>query len=171
MAKRFEISKSAALRFVSGEALEDAITATRQANGMGMMATIDHLGESIENEDLARKSADVYMQVLERIAETGVDGGISVKLTQLGLAIDYDLCLQNLERIVRKAAELNIFVRVDMEDSPYTQKTLDIFRTLRKKGMPLSSKEPAPGYVSPMPTLTSAPSSSMPRMKALPLFS
>ncbi|MCK4443750.1 MAG: proline dehydrogenase family protein [Thermoplasmata archaeon] len=133
MAKRFEISKKAASLFVSGENLEDAIRAAREANGLGIMATIDQLGESVENAEVARKSTDMYIEVLERIAETGVDGNISVKLTQLGLAIDYNLCLQNLERIVRKASELNIFVRVDMEDSPYTQKTLDIFSTLRKK--------------------------------------
>jgi len=131
--KRFEISRKAAFRFVSGEELEDAVSAAKSANELGITATIDHLGESVEDATLARKSTDVYVRVLESIAESGVDSNISVKLTQLGLGIDYDLCLQNLERIVQKAAELNNFVRMDMEDSPYTQKTLDIFRTLRKK--------------------------------------
>ncbi len=131
--RRFEISRTAAFRFVSGEKLEDAIDAAKDANELGIMATIDHLGESVKDEALAGKATDVYVRVLERIAESGVDSNISVKLTQLGLDIDYDLCLQNLERIVQKASEFNNFVRMDMEDSPYTQKTLDIFKTLRKK--------------------------------------
>lgn len=133
MVKRFEMSKKAASLFVSGETLDDAFRAAREANGLGIVATIDQLGESVENAELARKSTDMYIQVLERIAETGVDGNVSVKPTQLGLAVDYNLCLQNLERIVQKAAELGNFVRMDMEDSPYTQKTLDMFKTLRKK--------------------------------------
>lgn len=131
--RRFEISRMAAFRFVSGEKLEDAIDAAKDANELGIMATIDHLGESVKDEALAGEATDVYVKVLERIADSGVDSNISVKLTQLGLDIDYDLCLQNLERIVQKASELNNFVRMDMEDSPYTQKTLDIFKTLRKK--------------------------------------
>ncbi len=131
--KRFRISKKAASLFVSGDTIDDAIRAAGEANLLGIMATIDQLGESVDSPDLARKAADVYVQVLERISVTGVNSNISVKLTQLGLAIDYDLCLGNLERIVKKAAELNNFVRMDMEDSPYTQKTIDMFRTLRKK--------------------------------------
>ncbi len=133
MAKRFEISKKAASLFVSGDAMEDAIRAAGEANRLGIAATIDQLGESVDSEELAEKATDVYVQVLELISETAIDSNISVKLTQLGLAIDYDLCLRNLERIVQKAAELDNFVRMDMEDSPYTQKTLDIFKTLREK--------------------------------------
>jgi proline dehydrogenase len=133
MVKRFEISKKAASLFVSGDTMMDAIRAAGEANELGIMATIDQLGESVDSEELARKATDVYIQVLQLTADTGVDSNISVKLTQLGLAIDYDLCLRNLERIVQKAAELDNFVRMDMEDSPYTQKTVDMFGTLRKK--------------------------------------
>ncbi|MFQ5884622.1 MAG: proline dehydrogenase family protein [Thermoplasmata archaeon] len=126
------IAKKAAFRFVSGERIEDAINAARRANEIGMTATIDHLGESVEDENLAREFTDVYIDVLDQITESGVDSNISVKLTQLGLGIDFDLCLQNFERIVERATRLNNFVRIDMEDSPYTQKTLDIFRAVRK---------------------------------------
>jgi len=126
------IAKKAASLFVSGERIEDAINAARRANEIGITATIDHLGESVENDILARKFTDVYIAVLDQIAESGVDSNISVKLTQLGLGIDFDLCHQNFQRIVERARQLNNFVRIDMEDSPYTQKTLDIFKAIRK---------------------------------------
>jgi proline dehydrogenase len=131
--KRFEMVKNAAANFVSGDEIEDAIRATEEANKLGIMATIDQLGESVTREERATRSTDVYVNVLERIAETGADANVSIKLTQLGLDIDYDMCLRNVESIVERAAELNNFVRMDMEDSPYTQRTLDIFKTLRKR--------------------------------------
>lgn len=117
---------------MSGERIEDAINAARMANELGITATIDHLGESVQDENLARKFTDVYIEVLNQIAESGVGSNISVKLTQLGLGIDFNLCLQNFQRIVERARQLNNFVRIDMEDSPYTQRTLDIFKAIRE---------------------------------------
>lgn len=130
---RFEMSKRAARRFVPGEKLEDAITAAKELNEAGIMAGIDHLGESVEDEALARKMADVYVQILEEIAANGIDSNISVKPTQLGLGISNELCRENVERIVKKAAEYGNHVRMDMEDSSFTQKTLDVFKSIRKK--------------------------------------
>jgi proline dehydrogenase len=130
---RFEMVDKAVSLFVSGEAVEDAMRAAKQANELGIMATIDHLGESVMNKALATESTDVYLRVLEQIAKSGADSNISIKLTQLGLGISYDLCLANVERIVQKASELGNFVRIDMEDSPYTDDTIDIFKTVRKK--------------------------------------
>lgn len=127
------MAKRAASLFVSGESMEDAIEAARCANELGIMATIDHLGESVVEEESARALSQVYLQVLEKIAESGVDSNISIKLSQLGLAVDYDLCLENVESIVKRAYELDNFVRIDMEDSSYTQRTIDIFKTVREK--------------------------------------
>jgi proline dehydrogenase len=130
---RFEMSKKAARRFVPGEKLEDAINTARRLNQQGMMAGIDHLGESVEDEALAGKMADVYVQILEEIATNGINSNISVKPTQLGLGISKELCQENIERIVEKATECGNHVRMDMEDSSFTQKTLDVFKAIRSK--------------------------------------
>jgi proline dehydrogenase len=130
---RFEMSKKAARRFVPGERLEDAIYAARELNQLGIIAGIDHLGESVEDEALARKMADVYIQILEAIAANRINSNISVKPTQLGLGISNELCRENIERIVEKAAEYGNHVRMDMEDSSFTQKTLDVFKSIHSK--------------------------------------
>jgi proline dehydrogenase len=130
---RFEMSKRAARRFVPGERLEDAIFAASELNQAGIIAGIDHLGESVEDEALARKMADIYVQILEAIAANRINSNISVKPTQLGLGISNELCRENIERIVKKAAEYGNHVRMDMEDSSFTQKTLDVFKAIRAK--------------------------------------
>jgi proline dehydrogenase len=130
---RFKMSKRAARRFVPGEKLEDAIRTAKELNGVGIKAGIDHLGESVEDEALARKMADIYIQILEAIAANGIDSNISVKPTQLGLGISNELCRENVERIVKKATEYGNHVRMDMEDSSFTQKTLDVFKTIHDK--------------------------------------
>ncbi len=119
-----------ARRFVAGEKVEDAIKAVRKLNSDGITATIDILGENVRNKDEAIRAADEYVSLLEVIKQTGVDSGVSLKLTQMGLDISPEFCAENVERILRKAKETNNFVRIDMEGSPYTQKTLDIFQTL-----------------------------------------
>jgi proline dehydrogenase len=127
------MSKRAARRFVPGERLEDAIFAASELNQAGIIAGIDHLGESVEDEALARKMADIYVQILEAIAANRINSNISVKPTQLGLGISNELCRENIERIVKKAAEYGNHVRMDMEDSSFTQKTLDVFKAIRAK--------------------------------------
>jgi proline dehydrogenase len=120
-------------RFIAGENIDDAIHAIRDLNAVGISASFDHLGESISSEAEAEADVREYLHVLNRIEQTGVDSNVSVKLTQLGLDIDEALCLHNTRRIVEAAARHHNFVRIDMEDSPKTDQTLRIFRTLRSE--------------------------------------
>jgi proline dehydrogenase len=118
-------------RFIAGENIDDALEAIRELNRQGITASFDHLGESISSEAEAAAEVREYLRVLGRIEATGIDSNVSVKLTQLGLDIDAGLCLSNARRIVEEAARYGNFVRIDMEDSPKTDATLRIFRTLR----------------------------------------
>jgi proline dehydrogenase len=99
-----------------------------------MFATIDVLGEEITNADEARAIAGQYHDVLARLDEEGLDGGVSVKLTALGLELDYDLCRENLEAVAEDAHARGRFVRIDMEDSSTTDRTLQLYRALRADG-------------------------------------
>lgn len=119
-----------ARRFIAGEKGEDAIKAVQKLNLDGITTTIDILGENVSNKDEAIRAAEEYVSLLELIKETGVDSGVSLKLTQMGLDISPEFCAENMGRILKKAKETNNFVRIDMEGSPYTQKTLDIFQTV-----------------------------------------
>jgi proline dehydrogenase len=117
-------------RFIAGENIDDAITAILELNQAGMAATFDHLGESTTSRAEAESDVREYLRVLDRIENTGVNSNISVKLTQLGLDIDEDYCLQNARRIVEAAKRYGNFVRIDMEDSSKTGATLNIFKRL-----------------------------------------
>jgi proline dehydrogenase len=117
-------------RFIAGENIDDAIAAILELNQAGMAATFDHLGESTTSRAEAESDVREYLRVLDRIENTGADSNISVKLTQLGLDIDKDYCLQNVRRIVEAAKRHGNFVRIDMEDSSKTDATLDIFKRL-----------------------------------------
>jgi proline dehydrogenase len=128
---RHELFRNAAWRFVAGETLEDGIRAARAANARGMLATLDLLGENVQSRDDARRAAAELVEVLRAIRREQVDCNLSVKLTQLGLGLDAELCCQNLRGIVHAAAELGNFVRVDMEDSRYTTATLGIVGRVR----------------------------------------
>jgi proline dehydrogenase len=132
---RWGFSRRAAARFIAGEGLEDAIRAVAKLNQQGLFATLDHLGEHVTTPDEARRAADDYLEIIDRICASGVRSNASLKLTQLGLGLDDALCLGNLRRILRKAAKCGVFVRVDMEDSSSVDRTLDIFRTLRGEGL------------------------------------
>ncbi len=123
-----------ALRFVAGETLEDALRVIRTLNAKGMRVTLDHLGENVTSVDTAQRSAEDYVTALRTIAAQQVDANVSLKLTQMGLDVDADLCRENLERILAVAAETGNFVRIDMEGSPYTQRTLDLYDALRDAG-------------------------------------
>jgi proline dehydrogenase len=117
-------------RFIAGENIDDAIAAILELNQTGMAATFDHLGESTTSRAEAESDVREYLRVLDRIENTGVDSNVSVKLTQLGLDIDKDYCLQNARRIVEAAKRHGNFVRIDMEDSSKTDATLNIFKRL-----------------------------------------
>lgn len=128
---RMPISRRMARRFVAGETLPDAIAAIRATNAAGMVATLDYLGEHVHSQAEATANADEYIRALQAIQEAGVQSNVSIKLTAMGLATDDDFCYRNVRRIVEAAAARNSFVRVDMEDSPVTSRTLAIYRRLR----------------------------------------
>jgi len=131
---RFGVSRRAARRFVAGETPDDAIHAIRQANAQGLVATLDHLGENVTNEAQARQAANDYVHILDRIAESGVRSNVSVKLTQLGMDIGRDVVMANLRLVLDAARAHDNFVRIDMEGSEYTQRTLDLYEDLRDEG-------------------------------------
>jgi proline dehydrogenase len=121
-------------RYIAGTELDDACRVVRELNSHGKMATIDVLGEEITIPDEARAIEAAYEDVFRTIDAQGLDSNVSVKLTALGLKLDYDLCRENLERVVRRAAESDNFVRIDMEDSSTTDDTLRLYRELREAG-------------------------------------
>jgi proline dehydrogenase len=121
-------------RYIAGEELDDALRVARQLNDGGKMATIDVLGEEITNANEARAIAAAYREAFEAIERGRLDSNVSVKLTGLGLNLGYELCRENLEDVVRHAAERGNFVRIDMEDSSTTDDTLRLFRELRAGG-------------------------------------
>jgi len=133
MIVRIPVSRRMARRFVAGETLADAIAVVLNLNDQGMLATLDHLGENVTSEADAIAAADEYLLALEALNIAGAASNVSVKLTQMGLDLGEDFCYANVSRIVRKAAELGNFVRVDMEGSPYTERTLAIYRRLRRQ--------------------------------------
>lgn len=120
-----------ASRFVAGETAKDAIRAARELNQQGIQATMDFLGESVTDPAEARAARDEILALLDRIHETGVQAGVSVKLSQLGLKIDSALALENMRQILERAGEHDLFVRIDMEESEFVDQTLHIYRTLR----------------------------------------
>jgi proline dehydrogenase len=121
LAKRF------ASRFVAGETIEGALDAVSALNGRGIRASLDLLGESVTNADEARQTGREYVQLLERIRERGLDANVSVKLTAMGQDIDEQLCVDTIGAVLETARRHDNFVRLDMESSAYTQKTLDLF--------------------------------------------
>ena len=120
------IVKRISSRYIAGDTLDEALSTVRDLNEQGCVVTIDLLGESTESKaDAAAKLKD-YEKVVDALDEHGLEGGISVKLTGLGLTLNEQLCRANLEEVVEYAGERGRFVRVDMEDSPYTEATLQI---------------------------------------------
>jgi len=134
IARDFPFAQSAARRFVAGESIDDAVEAARALNRAGMAVTLDYLGESVRSRDEARAAADVYLQLLDRIATERLDANVSLKLTQMGQDIDDEFLRENVGRVLDRARELDIFVRFDMESSAYTQRTLDFFRRIWDEG-------------------------------------
>lgn len=125
--------KLGAKHVVAGVTIEDAMMAVKQLNDKGLVATVDHLGEFITSEQEARDSTDYCLRTLQAIADANVDCNLSLKLTQLGLDVNEELCIQNMRKIVAKAESLGNFVRIDMEDSGHCQQTLDILAVLLKE--------------------------------------
>ena len=121
---------SFARRFIAGETVEEAIETSRRVQAEGLHLTLDYLGESVRTAEEADAATRAYVRLLDVIVAAGIERNISLKLTQLGASIDRATCVDNLRRILEPAGRHGFFVRIDMENSPWTQMTLDIFETL-----------------------------------------
>jgi len=121
------LAKSFAGRFVAGETLDTALAAVARLNARGITASLDLLGESVHNEAEAQRAGEAYIAMLDRIHERKADANVSVKLTAMGLDISEDLCVVIVHTILQRARDYGSFVRIDMESSEYTQRTLDLF--------------------------------------------
>ncbi|MBU1702737.1 MAG: proline dehydrogenase family protein [Candidatus Eisenbacteria bacterium] len=116
--------------YIAGQMMDEALKSVHQLNQEGFMATLDILGEGVADVSQTRVTRDEYLQLINRIPERRLDANVSIKLTALGLNLDKGLCLENLRVLVKRAAELNSFIRIDMEDITTTDATLEIHRIL-----------------------------------------
>jgi proline dehydrogenase len=123
-----------ASRFVAGTRIEDAIIVINELNAKGINVTLDHLGENTSKPEEASEATDIILNTLDEINNSKLCANVSIKLTQIGLGLDENLCGQNLERILVKAKQYGNFIRIDMEDTPYTDKTIDLYYQMQKKG-------------------------------------
>lgn len=130
-AARFSLFKRLTVRFVAGETIDEAINFIRELNAEGCSASFDHLNESVANTSEAQGEVTEYREILKRIDETGINSNVSIKLTQFGLELDPELAYRNARAVVEDAARRGNFVRVDMEASGVSQKTIDLFKRLR----------------------------------------
>src|SRR5688500_17419911 len=121
------LAKKFAHRFVAGEDLDSAVAAVRALNARGITASLDLLGESVHNEAEARETGREYLRILDRIEREKLDGNVSLKLTAMGLDISEDLCVAVTQGVLDRARQYGTFVRIDMEGSAYTERTLRIF--------------------------------------------
>ena len=115
-----------ATRFVAGHDLDQALAACRELNSVGITVTLDHLGESVTSLEEAAAARDVYLRTLNAIHDSGIQGNVSLKLTQFGLDLSAEACRANVGQLVEQAARLESFVRIDMENTPYVDRTLDL---------------------------------------------
>ena len=126
--------QSFARRFIAGEQVREAIEAARAVETRGMSHTLDLLGESVTNLEEADAATREYLAAIDAIAAAGIGRGISLKLTQLGVDVDKASAVDNLRKILARAEPAGFFVRIDMENSPYTDVTLEVFETLWNQG-------------------------------------
>ena len=124
-----------ASRFIAGTKLDEAMQVVRQLNAKGINTTLDHLGEHTNTPEESQQATDAIFATLDALgADSSARGNVSIKLTQIGLGLDESLCAGNLERILARAKQNNTFVRVDIEDTPYTDKTINLYYMMREKG-------------------------------------
>ena len=121
---------SFARRFIAGETVEEAIDAARVLQSRGLLLTLDYLGESVRTSEEAAAATREYLRLIDIIVASGIERNISLKLTQLGVDVDRATCVDNLRRILDPAQRDGFFVRIDMENSPYTDVTLEVFETM-----------------------------------------
>ena len=122
--------ESFARRFIAGETIEEAIEAARRLQAHGLLLTLDYLGESVRTLEAASAATREYLRLMDVIVASGIERNVSLKLTQLGVDVDRATCVDNLRRILDPAAKHGFFVRIDMENSPYTAVTLEVFETM-----------------------------------------
>lgn len=120
-------------RYIAGETIEDAIRVSKELNAQGIKVTIDLLGEFIKDLKEAEENRDTYLQIIDRIQSEKIDGNYSVKPTFFGLLLNEEICYQNIRQVVAKAAGYDNFVRIDMEDSPCTDREIVLFRKLKNE--------------------------------------
>ena len=130
LAEHSSVGRRNSRRFVAGETLEEALAATAAVNQLGQGVSIDNLGENVTNAEEARKSAGLYHQLLDEMAARKLNANVSLKLTHMGLDVDAELAAELVSGLVAHAKRTQNFVRVDMEGSPYTQRTLDFVHKL-----------------------------------------
>jgi proline dehydrogenase len=130
VAERSRIGRRVSTRFVAGMSVEEALAATAATNEKGMTVSVDNLGENVTNLEEARESAQLYHELIDAIISRKLDANVSLKLTHMGLDIDEGVSRTIVGEVVAHAARQQNFVRIDMEGSPYTQKTLDVVREL-----------------------------------------
>lgn len=119
-------------KYIAGESIDDAIRVTRDLNRQGIYTTIDVLGEAVKNREEAVESKNKALEVLDTIVKFNLKANLSIKPTQMGLAIDEDFAYEQVHCVVQKAKEINSFIRIDMEDSPYTDATFRLFKRLKQ---------------------------------------
>ncbi len=125
--RRNRLARRMASRFVAGETIDEAIPAVRGLNARGITASLDLLGESVHHEEEARTTARSYLEILDRIKAEKLDANVSLKLTAMGLDVSEDLCVANVQAVLDRARDYDSFVRLDMESSEYTERTLHMF--------------------------------------------
>ena len=125
--RRNRFAKRMASRFVAGETIETAMVAVRALNARGITASLDLLGESVHREEEARATAHEYLTLLDRIQSEKLDANVSLKLTAMGLDVSEELCVANMQMVLERARDYGSFVRIDMESSHYTERTLHMF--------------------------------------------
>lgn len=133
VAERSAIGRKLSGRFVAGMSVEDALRATVETNQRGMSVSVDNLGENVTNLEEARHSAQLYHDMLDQLHARQLNANVSLKLTHMGLDVDENVAKQIADGVVAHAAKIDNFVRIDMEGSPYTQKTLDFVRDLHRR--------------------------------------
>lgn len=133
IAERSRIGRRLSGRFVAGMTVEDALEATKRTNTLGMSVSVDNLGENVHNTEEAKQSAALYDEMLVEIAARKLNANVSLKLTHMGLDVDETLARNIVNDLAAHAARLDQFVRIDMEGSPYTEKTLQIVRELHRR--------------------------------------
>ncbi len=129
----FPPARRVARRFVAGEARADALAVIRQLNQSGMVATVDYLGEHVTEREAALANVSEYLGVLDALASEGLQSGVSLKLSAMGLHIDPAFCFDNVRTVVARAKQHDRFVRIDMEESSLVDTTLDLYRRLRSE--------------------------------------